>query len=386
MDYKRRNFMKVMGVGTVSLGVPIAILKSIEDDISIEQPEKYITRHDDIRLRVISYGLLAPNPHNKQPWKIKLIGKHTFELFVDHTRLLKETDPFFRQIHIGQGTFLENIKISASYFGYKPNIKYFPQGQYSNDKIQELPIAEITLEKTFEKINVDLFHYITKRQSNKSVFEKVAIKQNVLEQFKNSITENGIGFGSTNDTNDLESLSLLMEKAMTTEVGDYKRDMETVKMFRFNDDEAKLYLDGFGVSQSGKTGITKFIVERFFLDRKATEKDPTSFGEQAVSLTKDQAHSASAYCWILSDSNERIDQVKCGEAYNRMNLIATQLGLAMHPMSQVLQEYKDMNELQQEFLKYLKIPNGKTVQMLFRLGRAKPVTHSLRRSVKDILV
>ncbi len=65
-------------------------------------------------------------------------------------------------------------------------------------------------------------------------------------------------------------------------------------------------------------------------------------------------------------------------------LTATALGVAMHPMSQVLQEYSDVFDLQKRFLDYLGIPEGHTVQMLFRLGVADPVEHSPRRSVKDL--
>ena len=53
-------------------------------------------------------------------------------------------------------------------------------------------------------------------------------------------------------------------------------------------------------------------------------------------------------------------------------------------MSQVLQEYSDMGDLQKRFLAYLEIPEGHTVRMLFRLGVAGSVEHSPRRRVKDL--
>ena len=75
---------------------------------------------------------------------------------------------------------------------------------------------------------------------------------------------------------------------------------------------------------------------------------------------------------------------RAGRAYERLNLTATALGVAMHPISQVLQEYSDNFDLQRSFLDYLGIPDGHKVQMLFRLGVAKPVEHTPRRSVKDL--
>ncbi len=38
------------------------------------EPEREAKRYDDIRLKVLSYAILAPNPHNRQAWKIELKG------------------------------------------------------------------------------------------------------------------------------------------------------------------------------------------------------------------------------------------------------------------------------------------------------------------------
>ena len=104
-----------------------------------------------------------------------------------------------------------------------------------------------------------------------------------------------------------------------------------------------------------------------------------------MDLTSEQARSASALGWIVTASNQRLDQLATGRAYERLNLTATALGMAMHPLSQVLQEYPDMAELQEQFLAYLGVAEGHTMQMLFRFGTAEPVGHSARRRVEDII-
>ncbi len=52
----------------------------------------------DYRRRFLSYALLAPNPHNRQPWLVRLDGEDGLTLFCDLDRRLPETDPFDRQI------------------------------------------------------------------------------------------------------------------------------------------------------------------------------------------------------------------------------------------------------------------------------------------------
>jgi hypothetical protein len=64
--------------------------------------------------------------------------------------------------------------------------------------------------------------------------------------------------------------------------------------------------------------------------------------------------------------------------------MATKLGLAMHPMSQILQEYEELSRVQKKFLETIKPFDGIT-QILFRIGRANPVPHSPRRRLTDLL-
>ena len=133
------------------------------------------------------------------------------------------------------------------------------------------------------------------------------------------------------------------------------------------------------------SGLTKFVAETFFLDRKNVEQDPTEFGQQAVDMTRKVSESTSTFAWLSSAGNSRVDQVKIGRDYCRMNLQTTLMGLAQHPMSQGLQEYDDMLELQVEFKKSFNIPESETVQMLFRLGKADPTAHGPRRLVTQLI-
>ena len=173
---------------------------------------------------------------------------------------------------------------------------------------------------------------------------------------------------------------------MSIENLDKKRDLETINMFRFNDEEIKKYRDGFGFSQNGKSGILKFILEKFFISREEAEQDPSSFAKEGLKITENQANSTQTFAWLTTKNNNRIEQVKIGRTYARLNLLATSLGLVMHPMSQVLQEYSDMTKLQNEFLNLTNTTTNNTVQMFFRIGIAQNTEHSPRREIKDILI
>lgn len=338
----------------------------------------------DIRWIVLSYAILAANPHNKQPWIVDLTGPSSLELYVDQQRLLPETDPPARQIHIGQGTFLENLELAARQHDYRANIDYFPKGEYGNAVVEDKPVASVTLNKDASNMKDPLFEMILRRQSNKRAYTETPLTADQLARLRAALTDPRLQLTISDDTAVKDELSEIMIEAMRTETVSKSRDAETIAMFRFNDEERNHYRDGFSVAQSGMSGFKGWVAESFFLSRDDIEKDSTSFGKQAVDLTTEHAQSAAAFGWISTASNTRLDQVLTGRAYERLNLTATALGIAMHPMSQVLQEYSDMVDLQKRFLAYLDIPEGHTVQMLFRLGIAEPVEHSPRRRVKDL--
>ncbi len=383
----RRNFIKITGLG---IGAA-ALSTSLVGCSGSEPKENYgwsgpSADEKDIRLLALGYAILCPNPHNKQPWKIDLTGPTSLDLYVDADRLLPETDPIYRQIHIGQGTFLETLAIAATGLGHEAKITYFPQGMYSNTELVNKPVASIELIKRPEITPDPLFAQLLTRHSNKREYNSQGLSQAEREQLQHFHgKESEYPLTIVHSAEAKQTLESVLTQAMEIEVGDRGRDMETIKMFRFNEDEVKKYRDGFGVTQAGLSGITKFVAETFFLSRESTEKDPTSFGEQAVEMTQKAAASTATFAWITTAENSRLDQVKVGRDYCRINLKTTAMGLAQHPMSQVLQEYNDMLPLQTSFKKRMGVREGDTVQMLFRLGRAEATAHGPRRPITELI-
>ena len=381
---KRRDFIRVMAGGSAVVLVP-SVLTACSDDPGLEGWNGPMASESDIRRIVLSYAILAPNPHNKQPWIVDLTGPTSLDLYVDQSRLLQETDPPFRQIHIAQGTFLENLDLAARHHGYLAEIAYFPQGSYGNTVVENQPVASVNLVENQALERDPLFDQILRRQTNRRNYDETPLSADQLSGLRDSFTDAGLTLTVTDDAAQRNRVAQIMIDAMRIETAGKARDAESIAMFRFNADERARYRDGFGVAQVGITGIGRWIAETFFLSREDVENDSTSFGEQAVDLTSEQARSASALGWIVTASNQRLDQLATGRAYERLNLTATALGMAMHPLSQVLQEYPDMAELQEQFLAYLGVAEGHTVQMLFRFGMAEPVGHSAWRRVEDII-
>ncbi len=339
----------------------------------------------DIRLLILSYAILAPNAHNIQPWWVKLTSPLEFELYIDQDRLLPETDPYARQIHISHGAFIELLDLAARYYGYLIDIHYFPQGMLDNTLVSDKPIAHIQIIKSKIAEPDHLFNSIFDRVSNKRKYDDKPISTDILTQLTLALYEDVSSLSFTNDPRLLKTISSITNSAMQIETEDHRRNDETLQMFRFNDAELEQYRDGLSIDQAGVSGIKKAIAETFFVTRHKAMNDKSAFSKEAINLTQMQADSAMAWAWLTTKNNTRQEQILIGRTYARVHLKATELGLAMQPLSQILQEYDDMSTLQKRFFKLLKIPKGHTVQMLFRLGYAPTVRHTVRRKLENII-
>jgi Nitroreductase family len=379
---QRRTFIKTMTAAGLVL-VPSA-LGGCAGPLAAYSGWRDPAGERDIRRLVLSYGILAPNPHNKQPWIVRLDGEAAFFLHVDPARLLPETDPPARQIHIGQGTLLENVALAAGHFGYRAQIDYFPAGTYESSRLEAKPVARVALVPDPAAESDPLFAHILQRQSNKRPYDGSALTPAEVTGLLRAYEPTEYPLRITADPARVKKIADLATRAMAAEVSSPARDRETIAMFRFDDEEMNRYRDGFGLPQLGITGLRRFFAETFAVSRSAAEAKGSTFGKDSVDLTRSQAESAAAWGWLTSGANERVDQVKVGRAYERVALTATSLGVAQHPMSQILEEYADMATLQRELHELLGVPEGHTVQMLFRLGHAEPVVHAPRRALGDI--
>jgi hypothetical protein len=105
--------------------------------------------------------------------------------------------------------------------------------------------------------------------------------------------------------------------------------------------------------------------------------------------------SAPALAVLVSGIDDRKAQVIAGRIFERIALTATHLGIAIHPMSQVL----EVPETKAELRDLLEVPEVKAEvanlspddpaypQHTFRMGYAKPEEgHTPRRPLEDVLV
>jgi len=123
-DLDRRTFVRLLAVAAVS---PLAAC-------SQDYPEEAVAAWRgpdsaaDLRRWALGHAILAPSSHNRQPWLVDLREADAIVLRIDRDRLLPETDPWFRQIVVSQGTFIEALVLALRQRGLEPAVALFPEG------------------------------------------------------------------------------------------------------------------------------------------------------------------------------------------------------------------------------------------------------------------
>ncbi|WP_232421000.1 hypothetical protein AB3N61_02200 [Leptospira sp. WS58.C1] len=334
-------------------------------------------------LKAIRIGITAPNPHNVQPWKFKLIDDYSALLYVDEKRLLKDTDPTYRQIHIGQGTFLENLSLGIQILGYSAEVSLFPDGKYTIADIGKKPIAKIVLIKRDDLVQNPLSEFISERLTRRSIYEGEDLTWQDFEKIRkdSAVLYSELKFVPKAGS---EKLRNQLIAAMQAETDTYNTYEESRIWFRYNDEEIGKFKDGLSLRATGVSGLKYYFARNFFLKPGAESWHSPENKKAGMDMFTSQVESSKGFIFLKTDHNEIIDWVQAGRDYLRLQLAATKNGFSLHPLSQILQEYSEMDLLRKEFEASLK--PGEKIQMLVRLGKSDYHYYSPRRDPKDFIV
>jgi hypothetical protein len=323
----------------------------------------------ELRRWALSYAILAPNPHNLQAWIVDLKREGELTLYCDPKRLLPQTDPFGRQVLIGHGCFLELLLIALAEQGVTGEVSLFPEGEPTFATMGSKPVARVVLKSGANKD--PLFEQILKRHTAKVPYDiGRSIAPSALEPLRAALTHLPVRFGAAVDAASLPALRQLCLGSATVEISTERTMMESMQYLRIGPKEINQYRDGISINSLGVRLLSAIgMVDR----NKFPAPGSTAHGK---ALSRFQEHSASAmgFVWLSTADNSRVSQIQAGRAYVRMQLASVPGGLGVHPMSQPLQEFREMASHYREAHRLLlqsaapNKPSDPTVQMLVRLG------------------
>lgn len=337
----------------------------------------------DPRRFCLAHAILAPNPHNRQPWLVELVGDDEIVFFADLERLLPATDPFNRQITLGCGAFLELFDLAARSLGRHAEITLWPEGE-PQPLLDARPVARIRL--TQESAERDpLFDHILTRRTNREPYEARAVDSaSLVEIAQTALGAGGIealSIHSSDGSALRDELRQLAWDAFLTEIQTPAAYQESIDLMRIGAAEIAAHRDGLVLDGA----MIEFARAVGLINHEIMADLDNPFVKQGYEAYRPLALEAPAFVWINSQDNTRTTQIEAGRAYARLNLAATRAGFAMHPWSQALQEYPEMAALHARAEDMLQAPGEARVQMLVRVGYAPSVSPSPRRGLAEHL-
>lgn len=378
----RRSFVRLIGGGVVAAG-----LGACSSELPSEAVAPWQGPAPDAELRrwAIGHAMLAPNSHNRQPWLVDLREPHTITLHVDRERLLPETDPWFRQIVVSQGAFLELLLIALRERGVDAQVRLFPDGEFAPRGVDDRPVARVTWTTgASEPARDALFAQIPRRHTAKVAYET---SRPVSAAHAGTIAATlpvgapaGLRAGFTLDAAQVQTLRQLCLDAARVEVSTPRTALESARLMRIGPDEIARHRDGISLND----WLPRAALALGLFDRTQAPAPGSRAFDQVMKRFAEHANSAMGFVWITTAAGSRADEVWAGRAFVRQQLKATELGVQMHPLSQAPQEFAEMKP-HYEQLHALLGGGGRVVQMLSRIGHCEPQPHAPRRTPDAII-
>ena len=384
---KRREF--IIQTGTVlsaSMLFPGSILAGSKSEPTLvgtrrPNPDNF----SQAIVKAIAIGMNAPNPHNSQAWKFKILSNLEAFFYVDETRLLRATDPPGRQIHIGCGCFLETLRLGASTVGYLAEYELLPQGEYPMEEAGLKPVALIKVAAAATN-PLPLSDSILSRQTNRSVYEGELITPVEFNSIATLTSAKHSELSFHSEPERLKEMIDILYAGMVVEANTHVTYDESRLWFRSSQKKIETKRDGINLRTDGTKGLLLAIMEFIVNEENEASWHKSTAVNAFLKSYRNKIYTAKGIVLFKTQTNTMADWIKTGIDYVRFQLAADELGFVIHPVSQVLQEYPEMDDLRARFNELVGVSEPAKIQMGVRIGRGEKLYYSYRRDPENLLI
>ena len=333
-------------------------------------------------VQALRYGITAPSAHNTQPWRVEVVSDNEARLYFVPTRLLPVTDPPGRQVHISHGTLVEMTSIAATHFGYRTEVDVLPEGEMTLAEYGTKPTAVLRLVADSQVTEDPLFGQILRRRSSRLSHTPQPLTNAGRAAILAAGTRPGVQPSWIPEQLMAEALEYAVQ-AMAVETNDHDTYEETNRWFRFTDAEVATKGDGLNLDTAGMSGLA--LAAARWTTKPANWHSGLNRSGFLSTFTK-SVRDSRALLTLTTPANTMTDWITTGRAYVRAQLAATGYGLSFQPLSQILQEFPQMDHLRAQMDALVEVTAPAKLQMLIRVGHSRTPALSPRRDLRDIVV
>ena len=317
---------------------------------------------------LVGAAVLAPSDWNTQPWRFD-VDPGSIRLLADAQRALPISDPDRRGMMVSLGAALENMAVAARAYGLQPTVRYRPAGAARG------VVAELTWVGGGPPRDRELFGVLAERRTNRRNYDGRGLMPGVRAQLSAQVAD-GPRLHWLDGHDELHDLADLAHDAVHAQVSDRRIEAEQRAWLRPSLQDAERRGDGVPVDALGMTGPANWFAGRYY--------DPDSwflrFGASSLAKrAREGVRTASAAMLLTTTGRDESSWLVGGQAFERLALKATQLGLSHQPINAPLELDRFRGPLLRRFG-----AGGEEPLMLVRCGHDRRVPHTPRRAVSVV--
>jgi hypothetical protein len=363
----REQFIGIAG-GTIIAAVTTSYLLSDKSNLSRADLKPADDRTETLQpdeKEILLLASLAPSGHNTQPWFVQYLEPYHWIIGNDRTKWLPAVDPTQRETILSIGSFIQNLEYAAGAFGYLCDWNLLATTN-QDDRVMEVKLLKQTSKNAFDTAK------IKNRRTVRSDFLSDVLKLEDLKYLVNSEPE----FIHYLPNTSKESQFINEQTIEANRLQAYRdpAQQELADWIRFSTKNAEKYRDGLTTASMEIAGFSGWILRNFYNKYNVMKKD---FREVGIDKIKKQVSESAGWILITSKDNSVATLLETGRRMQRLFLKVREKSIAIHPMTQILEESSTREQLNQA------IGISENIQFILRVGYLKnyPQPVSLRRPV-----
>lgn len=363
----RRKFISITGGTIVLVGGTYYLLsdKSNFTRVDIKESDTITTPLKLDEKEILYLASLAPSGHNTQPWFIKYLEPYHWIIGNDKSKWLPGVDPTQRETILSIGAFAQNLEYAANSLGYDCEFNVIATSN------QDENVINVKLRKVGSRQSYDI-QRIRSRRTVRSNYLPDALKKEDLTYLMND--ESDFKHFLPNTSKEYQYLNEQTIEANRLQSYRDAAQSELADWIRFSSKDAEKYGDGLTMASMEIKGIPAWVLRNYYDKSKVMEK---GFREQSIDTAIKQVSQSAGWLLITSKDNAVSTLLETGKRLQRLLLKIREKNIAIHPMTQILEESATNQALNAS------IGISNPVQFILRTGYLKnyPEPVSLRRPV-----
>ena len=314
---------------------------------------------------ILSLAARAPSGHNAQPWFVKYMEPYHWIIGNDKSKWLPGVDPTQRETMLSIGAFLQNIEYAASQSGYDCQFTLLATTN------QDENIMDVKLTKATHVVKFDI-EKIQQRRTLRSNYLSDVLKQEDIGY----LTYNETAFIQylPNTSKEHQWLNEQTIEANRTQAHRDDAEKELADWIRFSHKDAETHRDGLTMASMEIEGIAGWYLRNFYGKDDVMKK---SFREKSIDTAVKQVSQSAGWMLITSKDSSVASLLETGKRLQRLLLKIRERNIAIHPMSQILEETASRKIVNAS------IGVSDNIQFILRTGYVKnyPAPVSFRRPI-----